>query len=814
MPIIQTSTNADAVSAFDIKTSSLDEAWAHLGSSAAGLSQAEAAERIARYGHNEIVEKKRSPILDFLHRYWGPMPWLLEAAMILAFLLGHSLEAYMIFALLTVNAVIGYRHARNSQKAVDLLKSRLALSMRVLRGGEWISLPAREAVPGDLVSVKLGEIVPADAKIVDGDLSVDQSSLTGESLPAELGPGDPVYSGSPIKRGEARCLVAYTGSETYFGKTAKLVETAKPKSHQEEVMMSIVRYMMYLGIVASVLVAVYALALHIHPVVVLTFVVIFLMGAVPVALPAVLTIVQSVGALQLSRKGAVVTRLEAIEDAASIDTLCFDKTGTITKNELAVAELFTVEGRTKEELMRLAVLATNQEGKDLIDAAIVADPTANKAELALYSRVSYMPFDPSIKRTEAVVEKNGLKTRIAKGAPKVILELCGTDGKDPIGAAITAAVEGYSRKGYRSIAVAASEGGEEGTMRPVGIVALSDPPRVDSRAMIASVRALGIRPVMLTGDDDAIAVQVAGAVGIGDKILREADIKNLSDAERAERISAADGVAGIYPEDKFSIVKAFQAEGRMVGMTGDGVNDAPALKQAEMGIAVDGASDVAKASAGIVLTENGLAVIVHSIEISRQIYQRMLSWVINKVTKVISFIGILTVSFFWLKQLPLSLLGTSLLVFANDFATMSLATDNAPGTPKPNQWKVGSIVTASVVPGILFMLQGLGAIALGLYVFHLDMSALGTVLLLNLVFGSQFRVLTVRERGHFWSSMPGRGLIRTSVAVIVIFAALGIFGILMPAISVAQVALILGYTALCSVATDFPKVYMFRRFGL
>ncbi len=813
MTIPQSTTNTDAISTFDIKASSLDEAWAHLGSSPAGLSRAEAAARTERYGYNEIVEKKRSPVLDFLRRYWGPMPWLLEAAMILAFLLGHGVEAYMIFALLTVNAVIGFRHERDSQKAVDLLKSRLALSMRVLREGEWTSLPAREAVPGDLVSVKLGEIVPADAKIVEGNLSVDQSSLTGESLPAELGPGAPVYSGSPIKRGEARCLVAYTGSETYFGRTAKLVESARPKSHQEEVMMSIVRYMMYLGIAASVLVAIYALALHIHPVVVLTFVVIFLMGAVPVALPAVLTIVQSVGALQLSRKGAVVTRLEAIEDAASIDTLCFDKTGTITRNELAVAELFTVEGKTREELMRLAVLATNQEGKDLIDAAILADPTPDKAELAHYTRISYLPFDPSIKRTEAVVDKGGARTRIAKGAPKIILELCGSDSRGPMGAAMTAAVEGYSRKGYRSIAVAASEG-ETGTMRPVGVVALSDPPRVDSRAMIASVRALGIRPVMLTGDDDAIAVQVAEAVGIGDRILREADIKDLGEAERAERIAAADGVAGIYPEDKFSIVKAFQAEGRMVGMTGDGVNDAPALKQAEMGIAVDGASDVAKASAGIVLTESGMAVLVHSIEISRQIYQRMLSWVINKVTKVISFIGILTVSFFWLKQLPLSLLGTSLLVFANDFATMSLATDNAPGTPKPNHWKVGSIVTASVVPGILFMLQGLGAIALGLYVFHLAMPELGTVVLLNLVFGSQFRVLSVRERGHFWNSMPGRGLVRTSLAVLVVFAALAIFGFLIPAIPAAQVGLILIYTAVCSLAIDFPKTYIFKRFKL
>lgn len=797
---------------FDIKTSSIEEAFRELGSSPAGLSLAEATSRIARYGYNEIVEKKRNPLLEFVGRYWGPMPWLLEVAMLLSFLLGHSVEAIMIFALLSVNAVIGYRHARESQNAVSLLKKRLALSVRALRDGEWVSLPAREAVPGDIVSVKIGEVVPADAIILEGDLSVDQSSLTGESLPVELGAGNPIYSGSPIKRGEAHCLVVYTGPNTYFGKTAHLVESAKPKSHQDEVMLNIVRYMMYLGIAASILVAGYAFALRMDPVIILTFVVVFLIGAVPVALPAVLTIVQSAGALQLSKKGAIVTRLEAIEDAASIDTLCFDKTGTITQNELAVAELVTFDGSMKNDLLRLAALASTVEGQDLIDAAIKKKANGEGISLDGYVRVSYLPFDPLIKRTETVVERGGARIRIAKGAPQILMELCAADGEDVVRQAQTA-VEEYSRKGYRSIAVAVS-GGESEKMRLVGVIALSDPPRADSAAMIEEIKALGIKPVMLTGDDDAIAIQIAHSVGIGDRILRATDIVGLSDTDKVARIAAADGVAGIYPEDKFSIVRAFQAEGRMVGMTGDGVNDAPALRQAEMGIAVDGSSDVAKASAGIVLTEPGMAVIVHSIEISRQIYQRMLSWVINKITKVLSFVGLLTVSFFWLKELPISLLGMSLLVFANDFATMSLATDNVLHTPKPNHWEVRSITLAAIIPGFFFMLQGLGAIALGLYGFHLKMPELGTLVLLNLVFSSQFRILIVRERGHFWESMPGTALIRTSIGVIAVFSALGIFGILMPALPAAKVLLILGYSALCSIATDFPKVYAFRHFGL
>lgn len=795
----------------DIAT--VTDAFLALGAGKEGLSHEEAAKRIAQYGFNEITEKKKSPILEFLGRYWGPMPWLLEAAMALSFFLGHILEVAMIFAILSVNAIIGYRHARGSQEAVNLLKRRLAIFVRVLRDDEWVSLPARETVPGDIISVKLGEIVPADALILEGNLSVDQSSLTGESLPVEIGDGSQVYSGSPIKRGEARCLVTKTGSETYLGKTAKLVESAKHKSHQEEVMLSIVKNMLYLGIAASILVATYAFTLKMNPLVILTFVVIFLMGAVPVALPAVLTIVQSVGALQLSRKGAVVTRLEAIEDAASIDTLCFDKTGTITENKLGVADLLVLDGSTESDLLRLATIASTVEGNDLIDKAIKNRADSDGIDSVGYTRVSYIPFDPLFKRTEAIVDHDGLRSRIAKGAPTVIMGLCGEDVETKRRA--EKAVQEYSRKGYRSLAVAVSDAGhEDGMMRLAGLIALSDPPRPDSRAMIDEIKALGIRPIMLTGDDPAIAAQIALDVGIGDRILRASDIKDLDDKDKVKRLALVDGVAGIFPQDKFLIVQALQAAGHMVGMTGDGVNDAPALKQAEMGIAVEGSSDVAKASAGIVLTEPGLAVIVHSIEISRQIYQRMLSWVINKITKVISFVGLLTISFFWLKELPLSLLGMSLLVFANDFATMSLATDNVVHTPKPNHWDVRNITIASIIPGLFFILQGLGAMALGLFVFHLKMPELRTLVLLNLVFSSQFRVLMVRERGHFWESMPGTALFRTSLAVIIVFSAMGILGLLMPALPVSLVFLILGYTAICSIATDFPKVFAFRRFGL
>ena len=786
--------------------------FVEVNSSESGLTSGDASERLIKNGFNEIPEKKYNPIKDFVRRYWAPMPWLLETAMVLSVFLNHYIEAAMILLLLSVNAVIGYRHSRDSLKAISLLKNRLALSVRVLRDGLWVTVPAREAVIGDIISVKTGEIIPADARILSGNISVDQSSLTGESFPADLGPGEPMYSGSPIRQGEARALVIGTGENTYFGKTARLVVSAKHASHQEEVMLSIVKYMMYLGIAASILVAGYAFALRLSPVIILTFIVIFLMGAVPVALPAVLAIVQSVGALELSKKGAIVSRLEAIEDAASIDTLCLDKTGTITKNELSVTEMITFDGVSREDFLRFAVLSSGTESPDPIDAAITHEAARLAVADGAYIQTKFSPFDPLLKRTEAIAEADGRRIRILKGSPLTILGLC-EKNCDENAKRVHDAVIAFSEKGYRSIGVALAEG-DLTLLHFMGIIALSDPPRDESCAMIAEIKKLGIRPIMLTGDDIAIASQVAQAAGIGNNILQAADFFDLQDTHIASALADCDGVAGIYPEDKFKVVRALQNAGRFVGMTGDGINDAPALKQAEMGIAVDNAADVAKAAAGIVLTEPGLSVIVGAIETSRRIYQRMLSWVLNKIIKVMSFVGLLTVSFFWLKELPISLLGMSLIVFANDFATMSLATDNASHTPKPNSWEVGIITLASIIPGFFFMLQGLGAIAMGLYFFYLDIPALNSLVLLNLVFSSQFRVFLVRERGHFWVSMPGAALIRTTVAVIVLFSIMGIFGLLTAPLSIVQVAVILCYSMVISLAIDFPKVLSFKLFGL
>jgi len=796
------------------KKTSLEETLKLLETTTDGLTDSQVKNRLEIFGYNEIAEKKKNPFLAFLLRYWGPMPWLLELAMALTFILRHYLEGVIIFVLLTVNAVIGHMHSRSSQKAIRLLKKKLAIKAKVLRDGKWIMKEAKELVPGDIIAVNLGDIVPADAKIISGELSVDESALTGESLPSDAHQLDIIYSSSVVRRGEAKCIVVNTGANTYFGKTAELVKIAKPKSHQKDIMMSIVKYMMYLGITASILISIYALLIHTGILVILTFAVIFLMGAVPVALPAVLTIVQAVGAMELAREGVLVTRLDSIEDAASIDILCLDKTGTITQNKLSVADSITFSGYKKEDVIRIAVLASREEGMDLIDLAVIEYAKTMGVDFNAYKQISYTPFNPSIKRTEAIIEADGKRFKAVKGAAQIVISLCREIDKETVANA-NGTIEEFSQKGYRTIAVAKSVGDDPDNLQLAGLLPMADPPRPDSKSMIEEARKLGIKPIMLTGDNIAIAKEIARQVGIGSNIIRPADIEEgLSEDKRLMVVGESDGVAEIYPEDKYKIVKLLQSGGHMVGMTGDGVNDAPALKQAEMGIAVSNSTDVAKASASVVLTEPGISVIIDAITISRRTYQRMLTWVINKVTKVIEFVVLLTLSFFWLNEIVLSLLGMSLLVFANDFVTMSLATDNVKYTSNPNKWNVKNITLASLIPGILLVVEGMIVILIGTKYFHLEWEKLRTLVMLNLIFNSQFRVLIVRERRHFWSSFPGRELVLLSTATIFVFIVIGIYGIFVPSLTSQQVLAVLGFSVLFTLGIDFPKYYLFRKFGL
>jgi len=797
----------------EYKDISIEDIYKFLDTTVDGLSNAEVKNRLEKFGKNELIEKKTNPFLEFILRYWGPMPWLLELAMGLSVALGHYMEGVIIFVLLTLNAIIGQLHSSNSQNLMALLKKKLAIKAKVLRNKKWSKEDAKGIVVGDIISVKLGDIVPADAKIISGELSVDQSALTGESMPIEIHPADIIYSGSILRRGEATCVVINTGANTYFGKTAELVKVANPKSHQQEVMMAVVKYMMYLGIAASIVVSVSALLMHLNILTILTFVVIFLLGAIPVALPAVLTIVQSVGATELAKKGALVTRLESVEDAASIDIICFDKTGTITQNKLSVVDSIPFSGNQKEDVLRIASLTSRSEGMDLIDMAIIDSAAQSGVNFDDYKQVSYTPFDPSVKRTEATIETDGKQFRTIKGAAQVILSLCKGTDKGTI-EKVNQTIDGFSKKGYRTIAVARSKGDDLNNLQLVGILPLADPPRPDSKSMIEQAKQLGIKPLMLTGDSIDIAKEISNQIGIGMNIIRMADIKDLSTKQQLKAVRECDGFAEIYPEDKYTIVKLLQSGGHTVGMTGDGVNDAPALKQAEMGIAVSNSTDVAKAAASVVLTEDGIGVIIDTITISRQTYQRMLTWVINKVAKVMEFVVLLTIGFFWLHNMLLSLIGVSFLVFANDFVTMSLATDNVKHTNNPNKWNVRNNILASLVPALCYVLEDVVVILAGKYYFQLQWNELTTLIMLSLIFNSQFRVLIVRERNHFWSSLPGKELLISSTAAIIVFALMALFGILIPPLSLIVVLTVLVLSALFTFGIDFPKYYMFRKFGL
>lgn len=791
-----------------------EEAMAALSSGREGLSEAEAAARARRFGWNQIEEERKNPVLGFLKRYWGPMPWLLEFAMALTAVLGHYTESALIFVLLTVNAVIGFLQSRHSQRAVELLKRRLQVQARTLRDGRWTRKDARELVPGDILKIRLGDLVPADALILGGEVSADASALTGESLPQELRPSDVVYSGSVVRRGEATCLVVNTGLRTYFGKTVSLVQIARPKSRQQELMFGIVRSMMILGVAASAVVSCYAVILRKDLFSILSLITVFLIGAIPVALPAVMTIVQAVGALGLSKKGVLVTRLDSIEDASSIDVFCFDKTGTLTQNRLSVSGCRAFAPYGEKEVVRLAALASREEEMDAIDTAVLRCAEERGIGPGEWRRLSYLPFSPAGRRTEAEAEIGGRRFRIAKGAPRAILALCGpADPRTEKEAGD--AVREFSAKGYRTIAVAVRVGAEGEKFRPAGLLALSDPPRGDSAEMIRRIGKLGIRSLMLTGDGLETAREVAERVGIGSRIRRAEELRGLSRREQAALIENSDGFAEVYPEDKFGIVRVLQDAGHRVGMTGDGVNDSPALKQAELGTAVSGATDVAKASASVVLTKPGLGELIDTITVSRQTYQRMLTWVINKITKVVEVVVLFTAGYFWLHEMLVSLLGMSLLVFANDFVTLSIATDRVVSTASPNSWKMKNIVSASAVLGVLFALEDLLVVRIGLFRFHLPYPALCTLVLLSLVFNTQFRILIVRERRHFWSSMPGGKLLFINLATIAGFALLGALGGgIVPALPWGQIAALLGIAALFMAAVDWIKYGLFRIFRI
>ncbi|MGA9178216.1 MAG: plasma-membrane proton-efflux P-type ATPase, partial [Desulfobacterales bacterium] len=652
----------------DLKSLPIAELQAKLGSSPDGLSQAEAEKRLTQYGPNEIEEKKTNPFLKFLTYFWGPIPWMIEAAVILSAVARHWPDFAIILLLLLANAVVGFWEEHQAGNAIAALKAQLAINARVRRDGKWTNPAARELVPGDVIRVRLGDIVPADARLLEGDpIEVDQSALTGESLPATRKPGEAVFSGSIIRQGEIGAMVYATGQNTYFGKTAQLVQEAHTVSHFQRAVLKIGNYLIILAAAMVTVIIAVALFRGDRMLTTLQFALVLTVAAIPVAMPTVLSVTMAVGARLLAKKEAIVTRLAAIEELAGVDVLCSDKTGTLTQNKLTLGDPFSVNDIPAGQVILNAALASRADNKDTIDLAVLG-ALKNDQPLKGYQVIHFQPFDPVHKRTEATVKgTDGKEFRVTKGAPQVILELSANAGQ--VKPAVEKAVNEFAARGFRSLGVARADA--QGPWQFLGVLPLFDPPREEAEATIANARQMGVSVKMVTGDQVAIARETAGKLGLGTNILDAGgfgDTKHHETAQLAESIEKADGFAQVFPEHKFHIVDVLQQRGHIVGMTGDGVNDAPALKKADCGIAVSGSTDAARAAASIVLMTPGLSVIIDAIKESRKIFQRMNSYAIYRIAETLRVLLFMTLAIMIFNFYPLTAVMIVMLALLNDGA--------------------------------------------------------------------------------------------------------------------------------------------------
>jgi H+-transporting ATPase len=797
----------------DLKSLPLPELQARLGSSPDGLSQAEAQRRLAQYGPNEIAEKKINPLLKFLTYFWGPIPWMIEAAVILSALVRHWPDFFIILVLLLANAVVGFWEEYQAGNAIAALKAKLAVRTRVRRGGKWTTLAARELVPGDVIRVRLGDIVPADACLLEGDpVEVDQSALTGESLPVTRKTSETVYSGSIIRQGEMDALVYGTGQNTYFGKTAQLVQEAHTVSHFQRAVLKIGDYLIVLAVVLVGLILAVALFRGDKMMTTLQFALVLTVAAIPVAMPTVLSVTMAVGARLLAAKQAIVSRLVAIEELAGIDVLCSDKTGTLTQNKLTLGPPFSVEGVNPDQVILNAALASRAENQDTIDLAVLSG-LKNDQALKGYEVVHFQPFDPVHKRTEATVKTADGKTfKVTKGAPQVILELAANAAQ--VKSAVEKAVNEFAARGFRSLGAAQADA--EGQWQFLGVVPLFDPPREDSKATIATARQMGVNVKMVTGDQLAIGRETAGQLGLGTNILDASgfgDTRHHETAQLAESIEKADGFAQVFPEHKFHIVDVLQQHGHIVGMTGDGVNDAPALKKADCGIAVSDATDAARAAAAIVLLTPGLSVIIDAIKESRKIFQRMNSYAIYRIAETIRVLLFMTLSILVFNFYPVTAAMIVLLALLNDGPILAIAYDRTHYSDQPEAWNMPEVLGISTVLGIAGVFASFGLFYLAERTFHLTGEVIQTFMFLKLAVAGHLTIFLTRTRGPFWSIRPAPILLWTAVGTKLLATLAAVYGFLMAPISWEWVLLIWGYALAWFLVNDRVKLAAYRIFN-
>ncbi len=761
-----------------------------------GLSSEEARKRLLQYGPNSIEEDRSRPWLTFLGKFWAPVPWMLEATIALQLFLGKKDEAVVICALLAFNAILSFVQESRANNALALLKSRLEIRVRVLRDNAWKTVLAQDLVPGDAVYLRMGDFVPADMRILDGQILLDQSSLTGEALPVEGAPGNTAYAGVVVKRGEATGEVTATGARTYFGKTAELVRSAKTSSHLEALIFKIVRYLVAMDVALVAALLVYTLVYGLPIAEIVPFALILLVASVPIALPATYTLATALGAVELARNGVLVTRLSAIEDAASMEVLATDKTGTITQNRLALSMLHPHGSFSEENLLRLAALACDEATQDPIDLAILEAAGSRGVLEGLPKRVKFVPFDPETKRSEAYFEQDGKTMHVLKGAPGVISSLAGKDVD----------AESLGSDGSRILAVAVEQ---DGATTLAGFVGLQDPPRNDSKALIGDLHDLGVRVLMVSGDGPATARAIAEEVGIGNRVCPP---EHMGD-EMKHHVLDYDVYARVLPQDKYSLVQEVQRAGQVVGMSGDGVNDAPALKQAEVGIAVANATDVAKAAASLVLTRPGLSDMAEAVRTSRRIYQRMLTYTLNKIIKTMEIAIFMSVGVMLTGTFVITPMLIVLLLFTNDFVTMSIATDNVSYSKEPERWNVPQLMATAGTLAAFVLLLSFTVFFVGRDWLHLPLKALQTLVFVMLVLTGQGNVYLVRERKHFWNSLPSKWLLIASLLDVIAVAMLSTRGILMAPIPLHLVLDLIAIVIAYLFVIDFVKILIFRRIG-
>lgn len=772
-----------------------------------GLSTEEAKKRLSTFGLNAIEGKKQSELLRFLGFFWGPIPWMIEIAAILSILIGHLMDFSMVMALLVINGIIGFREEHKASDALESLKKQLAFRASAKRDSEWKEIDAQYLVPGDIIKVRLGEVIPADIKLLRGKyLSVDQSALTGESLPVSKDVGDVAYSGTVVKLGEMEGVVVATGAKTYFGRTAELVEQARAKSHFQEAVLRIGNFLIISAVILSVILIVIELVRGVSPLELLQFILILVIASIPVAMPAVLSVTMALGALSLSQKKAIVSHLQSIEEMAGIDVLCSDKTGTLTKNHLTLGEIAPFGEHNEQEVLLSASLASDEASSDAIDTAILTG-LEDKSSLHSYEIREFIPFDPVRKRTESEVSDEGKRiSYVTKGAPQVIMRMSalGTEEEE----SVNSKVESFAYRGFRTLGVASSR--DRKNWNFLGLISLFDPPRDDSKDTIEDSRTLGISVKMVTGDNKSIAREISGKLGLGSGIEVTNEIfddENQILEGGGHRIENADGFAEVFPEHKYKIVTALQNLGHIVGMTGDGVNDAPALKQADVGIAVSGATDAARSAADLVLTAPGLSVITSGIREARKIFSRMNSYTLYRIAMTIDIMVFVVLAMIFLNRYPLSAVMIVILALLDDIPIMTIAYDNASVAGKPVRWHMKHTLTVSALLGGLSVIQTFLLLIIGYRFLQLSSAELQSLVFLQLVVGGHLMLFLTRAHRSFWRKPhPSRQLFLAIVATQILAVLIVGLGLIVTALPWQLIGIVWGYNLLWMFPLDYAKL--------